>query len=158
FLLQARSGQWWVGTTEGIFVFPPVRTFSELSSARPIARYTTKDGLVQPVVFSLYEDSRGDIWISTMSRDGSETGLARWDRASNALRNMTHREGLPLLRDLLAESFQEDRAGDIWIGFNQRGIGRYKDGRFSIFGSDNGLPAGPISDLLLDHQGRLWIA
>jgi ligand-binding sensor domain-containing protein/two-component sensor histidine kinase len=156
FILRDHAGEWWIGTTDGIYVFPTVRDFSELQAARPRAIYTTKDGLAASVVFSLYEDSRGDIWISTTSSDGN--GLSRWERSSKTLRNMAGTEGLPSLKDVLPVSFQEDRAGNMWIGFSQRGIARYKDGRFTQIGSENGLPAGRVNDLLLDQQGRLWIA
>src|SRR5215813_1982220 len=158
FMLQDHLGEWWVGTLEGVYVFPSVSTFSQLGSVQPIAHYTTLDGLGERVVFCLHEDASGDVWISTISRDGSTASLARWERANNKLRNVANTDGLPLLKDLLAQAFQEDRAGNLWIGFNQNGIGRYKNGHFNLLGTNDGLPAGPINDLMVDSEGRLWIA
>ncbi|MBI3951602.1 MAG: hypothetical protein HY314_14215, partial [Acidobacteria bacterium] len=51
-----------------------------------------------------------------------------------------------------------DRAGHLWIGFSWGGLARYRDGRFSYFTTDDGVPAGWIYDLYVDHAGRLWIA
>ena len=53
--LQARNGDWWVGTGEGLYRFPPVNTSPTLSRA-PLAVYTTKDGLAAWQVFRLFED------------------------------------------------------------------------------------------------------
>jgi signal transduction histidine kinase len=46
----------------------------------------------------------------------------------------------------------------MWIGLSQQGIARYKDGHFTLFGTNDGLPPGRVNDLFLDRQGRLWIA
>lgn len=157
-ILEDHWGQWWVGTTDGVFVFPAVKTFSELAKVRAIAHYTKQNGLGEKVVFALHEDSQGNIWISTISKDGGSTRLARWERSSKTFQNIWSARGLPELKDLLAHAFQEDQSGNMWIGFNQRGIGRYKNGHFNLLGPGEGLPAGPINDLFLDQQGRLWIA
>ena len=79
-----------------------------LETARPAAEYTTKDGLALPVVHSLFEDSRGDVWISTMSSTGN--GLARWNHATRTVHDMAQSEGLPPLKDRLPCAFEEDRS------------------------------------------------
>ena len=43
----------------------------------PLAVYTTRDGLTAQQVFRLFEDSRGNIWISVIHP--SANGLGRWD-------------------------------------------------------------------------------
>jgi signal transduction histidine kinase len=60
------------------------------------------------------------------------------------------------LKDDLARSFAEDRAGNIWIGFNT-GLARYRAGAFTFFTTKDGLPPGPINYLYTDHAGRLWL-
>ena len=35
--LQASTGDWWVGTGEGLYRFPAVRDFTQLDTARPLA-------------------------------------------------------------------------------------------------------------------------
>ena len=130
-------------------------SFARLETARPAVEYTTKDGLASTVVHSLFEDSRGDVWMSTMSSIGN--GLARWDHATGTMRDMAPNAGLPQLKDRLPCAFEEDRSGDVWIGFEPGGVARYAADRFRIFTTADGLPGGEVSDLHVDRSGRLWI-
>ncbi len=155
-IIQARTGEWWFGTVGELYLFPRVSSFAELKNARPVTIHIPKDGLALPVVYSIYEDSRGDLWFSTVFSNGN--GLARWERATRTVRDMEHTGGLPPLKEKLAASFAEDRAGNVWLGFNQGGLARYAAGRFAVFTTDNGLPQGRINDLHLDREGRLWVA
>jgi signal transduction histidine kinase/ligand-binding sensor domain-containing protein len=152
--LRARNGDWWVGTGEGVYRFPARDHFVELRTARPLAVYTTKNGLVGQV-FRLFEDSRGDVWISSTS--AAMKGLARWEHSSERVQDMANSPGLPSLKEDLPISFGEDRSGNVWIGFN-RGLARYSRGAFTFFTASQGLPAGAIVDIHLDHSGRLWLA
>jgi ligand-binding sensor domain-containing protein/signal transduction histidine kinase len=154
--LQARSGEWWVGTGEGLYRFPASNRFAGLRSAQPLTRYTMKDGLAALQVFRLFEDSRGDIWISTIE-GGASNGLARWDAATGTLRDLGHSPGMPSLNEDLPRSFGEDASGNVWIGFNG-GLGRYSRGLFTYFTAAHGLPPGAIMAIHVDHSGRLWLA
>ena len=109
-----------------------------------------------PIVYSIYEDRRGDLWVSTFSTTGN--GLARWERATRTVRDLTGTEGLPSLKDNLAATFAEDRAGAVWVGFQPGGLARYAADRFTFFTIEDGLPSGRINDLHLDQAGRLWVA
>src|SRR2546425_684756 len=71
---------------------------------------------------------------------------------------MAHITGLPALKDRLPATFQEDRAGNVWIGFAQGELARYAADRFEVFTATDGLPAGRINALYLDSAGRLWVA
>ncbi len=154
--LQARSGEWWVGTGQGLYRFPAADRFSALKSVNPIVLYTTHDGLAAWQVYRLFEDSRGNVWISTV--DATTThGLARWEPASQRPRDLANSPGLPSLKDELARAFCEDAAGAIWIGFDNA-LARYADGAFTLFTSADGLPPGAIRDIHLDRSGRLWLA
>jgi ligand-binding sensor domain-containing protein len=154
--LQARNGEWWLGTGEGLYRFPATDDFAQLKNARPLAIYQTKEGLVgYQQVFRIFEDSRGDIWASTAA---APNGLARWERATGALfRDLADSSSLPSPAGDLARSFAEDATGNIWIGFGT-GLARYRDGRFTFFSAKDGLPAGAIQDIHSDHRGRLWLA
>src|SRR4029450_4905730 len=154
--LQARSGEWWVGTGQGLYRFPAADRFSALKSVHPIAVYTTHDGLAAWQVFRLFEDSHGNVWISTI--DATTTnGLARWEPASQRPRDLANSPGLPSLKDELPRAFCEDAAGSIWIGFNNA-LARYADGAFALFTPADGLPPGAIREIHLDRSGRLWLA
>ena len=153
--LRARNGEWWVGTGEGLYRFPPVERFAELEAARPRSVYTTNSGLAAPQVFRLFEDSQGNVWVSTIS--SSINGLARWEPRSGTIRDVSKSPGLPSFIGDRPRSFAEDRAHNVWIGFNHA-LARYADGGFTSFTARDGLPPGTINDIHVDQSGRLWLA
>jgi signal transduction histidine kinase/ligand-binding sensor domain-containing protein len=153
--LQTRDREWWVGTNAGLFRFAASNDFREIKNARPLAVYTVKDGLASQQIFRLFEDSHGNIWISTIS--ATMNGLAIWERSDGKLRDLTTLAGLPSLKDDLARSFGEDRNGQVWIGFDN-GLARYADGKFKFFTASDGLPSGAIKNIYPDPAGRLWLA
>jgi ligand-binding sensor domain-containing protein len=149
--LQARNGEWWVGGTGALCRFPAADNFDEIKKARPLAVYTKKDGIGE-VVYRLFEDAHGNVWVSTFS----STPLLLWERTSQAFQDLSTATGLPF-NDLQLRSFAEDRAGNVWIGMNGQ-IARYHDGSFTLFTAAAGVPPGPITSIYLDHAGRLWLA
>jgi signal transduction histidine kinase/ligand-binding sensor domain-containing protein len=153
--LQAKSGEWWVGTGRGLYRFPPSDHFMQLKTARPLAVYGTKDGLAAWQVFWLFEDSRGNVWVSTTS--ASTYGLALWEPLDGRLRDLAGAPGLPSLKDNLPRSFGDDRTGNVWIGFRS-GLARYTQAGFTFLTVSEGLPSGAINDIHLDRSGRLWLA
>ena len=151
--LQARNGEWWIGTGSGLYRFPATDRITQTKSARPLSIYQTADGLASLQVFRLFEDSTGAIWVSTI---GAPNGLARWHDSNVKLEDLAHATGLPSPNSDLALTFGEDRAGNIWIGFGG-GVARYRAGRFTFFTTNEGLPPGGIESIFSDHAGRLWL-
>lgn len=152
--LRARSGEWWIGTGEGLYLFPPVKNFADLKSAQPLAVYQL-NGAPFTMVYRLYEDSRGDLWVSVARGTGS--ALAKWDHRTRTLHDMAQTKGLPSVSENLPTAFQEDAHGDLWVGFNRGEVARYRSGQFSFFGMNDGAVTGRINDLYLDKNGHLWI-
>src|ERR1044072_3749095 len=152
--LQTRNGEWWVGTSDGLYHFPAATNFEDLKTARPLAIYTTKDGLAALQVFRLLEDVHGNVWISTIS--SAINGLARWNPATRKLEDLANIPGLPPTTNHLARIFGEDSAGNIWIGYSG-GVARFRQGVFTVFSVTDGLPAGAITQIYLDHKGRFWL-
>lgn len=146
-------GEWWVATSEGLLRFP-AGNFEALGGEASRITYTTRDGLRSNFIYQMFEDKRGDIWVSTRAAHANERGLSRWDRADNRFDTFSEKEDYPLGRS--PSSFAEDRAGNIWLGFYEGGLARYKDGRFTLFAEESGLPGGVITDLHIDRSGRLW--
>jgi ligand-binding sensor domain-containing protein/signal transduction histidine kinase len=153
--LEARTGEWWIAWGGGLYRFPRADSPAALKAARPIDAFANKE-LGGAEVYSIYEDARGDLWIATIAAPGN--GLFRWERATRTLRDIAHITGLPALKDRLPATFQEDRAGNVWIGFAQGELARYAADRFEVFTAADGLPAGRINALYLDREGRLWVA
>ena len=151
--LQARNGEWWIGTGSGLFRFAATDNFLQLKSKRPLNIYTTDDGLATMQVLRLFEDSSGDIWISTV---GAPNGLARWRHETAKLENFANALNLPNLNTDAAFAFREDASRNVWIGFSN-GVARFRDGNFSFFTAKDGLPPGGFQSVYLDHASRLWI-
>ncbi|HJY29325.1 MAG TPA: two-component regulator propeller domain-containing protein [Pyrinomonadaceae bacterium] len=153
--LQDRMQQWWIPANGGLFQFPHVRSMSDLATARPVKVFTSENGLSGNEPFRLYEDSRGDVWISIISTP-SHSYLNRWERATGKI--YTYSPEMAGRDDSAPTAFQEDRSGNLWIGFYWGGLARYRDGRFESFSKTDGVPAGMIRAFHLDQLGRLWIA
>jgi len=153
---EDHAGEWWLATGEGLCRLPHVARFEQLQYTRAKAIYTTRDGLADNQIFRVFEESRGDIWISTTGPK-SGNGLSRWQRSTGSLRHFSREPGLP--NDYyLPTVFREDRHGALWIGFFSGAVARYRDNHFQLFGRDEGITGGFVFDIFADHAGRLWIA
>ena len=152
-MFQDRRGEWWMNTGEGLVRYPRLTRIEQITHARPKAIYTTRDGLSANEVFRLFEDSRGDIWISTIGNPKSV--LTRWERATETFHRYTLADGVP---EAAPTAFCEDGSGNLWIGFYLGGLLRYATGRFTPFTKADGIPPGLVRGLYLDHAGRLWVA
>jgi ligand-binding sensor domain-containing protein len=150
---QDREGEWWVPTAHGLYRFPKTNQLDQLAHVQPKAVYTKKDGLPTADVFRLFEDAQGDLWIVTSS--AARNGLTRWERATGILHNYDEADGISHLG--LITGFCEDKAGNLWLS-SADGLIRFAAGRFTMFTTSSGLPAGWIFALYLDHASRLWVA
>jgi ligand-binding sensor domain-containing protein len=142
--LQDHTGEWWVPTGEGLFRYPASASCASIAHTPPTAIYTHRDGLPADEIFRLFEDSRGDLWMSV----GPST--VRWVRQTGTFERVSDRVNPPA-------AFAEDRAGNIWIGFYRGGIARWRAGELRVFETGDDVPAGFIQTLFVDSRGRLWI-
>ena len=153
--LLDHTGQWWLLTSRGLYRFAPVQRLEDLERRKP-SLYRNLDGLPGQSVYCMFEDSRGDLWISIRNPDHETSGLVRWQRSDETFHSFKDSEGMPPASS--AGSFAEDRTGNLWFGFYQGGLARYSAGRFQSFSAAEGLPKGFITTLYIDHMGRLWLA
>ncbi len=147
--LRDPGGDWWVPTFAGLFRFPAA-PFGRLGATPALRRYTRRDGLSSDMIYRLFEDSRGDLWIGLADRT-----LARWERRSDRIQSFSSADGIPSSYPM---AFAEDANGAVWIGFFGGGLARHREGRLVLFGEKDGLPPGSIRALHVDREGRLWIA
>src|SRR5262245_39353002 len=152
-MFHETAGEWWLTSDQGLVRYPRLTSLEQLERARPRAVYTEADGLPTNEIFRLFEDSRRDIWISTLGK--ANAALTRWDRASESFHTYPPVDGIP---EAAPTAFCEDSAGNLWIGFYAGGLLRYRDGRFVGFAGSDGVPPGIVRGLYLDHAQRLWIA
>jgi signal transduction histidine kinase/ligand-binding sensor domain-containing protein len=146
--LDSRN-EWWILTDARLYRFAG----SDLQ--RPLATYTSRDGLKSNLVFQIFEDKIGGIWVSVRTND-ENSGLARLERSENRFHTFSEADGLPAGK--APSSFAEDHNGAGWFGFYEGGITRYANHRFVEFTAADGLPEGTITDLHVDRAGRLWLA
>lgn len=100
-----------------------------------------------------YEDSHGHLWL------GDRSSLYRL-RDGQTLRH-TEQEGLPRHTRLRPQC--EDDAGGVWFAtgalfINGLGAVRFKDGRFQLYGRDEGLPVASYNQIIKDREGSIWFA
>jgi len=143
------ANEWWILTANGLY------RFAAGNLQTPLAIYDHKNGLAASDAFQIFEDSRGDIWLSQQPSRWEDHALYRLKRGEDKFYRFTEAEGLPAAK--AASSFAEDRNGNLWFGFYEGGLARFANGRFTEFTTKDGLPGALISDLLIDHLGRLWI-
>ncbi len=149
---QDASGDWWIATGHGLCRFARADSVERLAGARPKAIYTKRDGLAGDEIFTVFADSRQDVWIGTIGL-GTEDGLALLDHNTGRVRAFSEADGLP--RKPVPTAIAEDRAGDIWVGLYHGGMARYRHGRFTFFGEAQGVSGVPDA-LFTDSAGRLW--
>lgn len=153
--LQDVAGEWWAPTGEGLYRFPSVSRFLQIAKTRPKRVYNSKSGLPTDEVFSLFQDTKGDLWMGSISL--SLNGLTKWERSKDVLHTFSETDGLPS-KNVLPSAFGEDRTGSIWVGFNVGVVARYREGRFDVFTVSDGSPGGWIHAIYCDRSGRLWIS
>ena len=154
--LSGRQGEWWIGTRAGALRLRGVADMGQLHLARERRLFSTADGLAASVVFRLFQDSRGDVWIGTVG-EGKLNGLSRWERSSDTLHHYRTNEGLPDLHRHFVTAFAEDRSGALWVAFNSNGgLSRIRGGTIDRFSGDDIAQVGTVRNLLVGADGTLW--
>ncbi len=110
--------------------------------------WQTDAGLPNNSVTALAQTLDGYLWV------GTSNGLARFD----GLRFTTFRTlDNPELMSNRILCLHEDRRGGLWIGTDQGGLARYREGRFSAFTTAEGLSANAVLCLGTDENEALWV-
>jgi PAS domain S-box-containing protein len=187
-MLAARDGSVWFATLNGLnrLSHGQVAVYRQHRTAR--GQEVVGSGLPDEGVGSLFQDSRGRIWVSTLtgigyletdhfvptSAPGGLVGSITMDASGNLW--IANRE-LGLLRLSQDNVFppipwatfgRKDPAvvlatdplhGGLWLGFLRGGIVWFRDGHIrSSYSAIDGLGEGPINQLRFDSEGALWIA
>jgi signal transduction histidine kinase/ligand-binding sensor domain-containing protein len=136
-LFEDRHGRIWVSTN---------REFGYLEKDRFIPISTVPGGWV----FSIVEDTAGDIWIVNQQH-----GLMR-------LRGEVVEQipwGALGRRDLVLIAIADPRQGGIWLGFETGDIAYFSGGQLRMtYSARDGLGAGEIFNFRFDPEGALWTA
>jgi signal transduction histidine kinase/ligand-binding sensor domain-containing protein len=178
-VLAARDGSVWLSTLKGL----------EHWNNGYITTYSKREGKLNGHgPNSLFQDSRGRIWVSTLGGvgylendrfvsvsgvPGGAAGIAE-DTAGNVwIANQDFGlfqllRGSVVQRILWAKLGHKDFAyalaadplqGGLWLGFFQGGITYFKDGQVrASYSAVDGLGEGIVNGLRLDRDGTLWAA
>jgi ligand-binding sensor domain-containing protein len=136
-LLQDKTGNIWLATWQGIMRY----------DGKVFTNYTLKNDLIKFHVFSLFEDSKGNLWFGT-----ARGGLYRYNGKSFTL--FTTKDGLA---DNTVSCMTEDKEGNIWFG-TENGASRYDGKTFTNFTTQNGLSGNNINSIIQDKTGKLWFS
>ena len=177
-ILRTRDDSVWVGTDGG--------GLNRIRDGR-IRVFTARDGLGSDYIGPLFEDLEGCLWaggdgyVSRIKGDRVTTyrtdakGESRFvsligeDEQGRLLVGVGDQ---PLLRfdsgrtlpyDAATDrgqyrfSVMRDRKGALWFG-TVEGLGRFHDGRYTLYTEKDGLPDDTVHSVYEDGQGALWIA
>ena len=149
---QARNGEWWFPTGDGLFRFPAAERVENLAGGAARAVYDNKGALGCNDIFRTYEDSAENVWVSCWGPPDAR--LVRWNRRTGTFRQWTAADGWDTPE--VAAAIRESTGGHTWLATNSN-VYRFRDDHFESFALQKGLPA-LVRDLYIDHAGRIWIA
>jgi ligand-binding sensor domain-containing protein len=135
-LFEDRRGRIWASTN---------REFGYLERDRFIPIRTMPPGYV----FSIVEDSEGDLWIMNQQRGVLRLrGEAVQEFSWAALGRTDH----------VTSAIADPRRG-IWLGFKQGGVAHFSGDKFAaVYSERDGLGAGEIHQFRFDSSSALWAA
>ncbi len=160
-VLTACAGdRWWTASNHGLLELRAPGASTQDASL--IRAYRISDGLPADDVAHVFQDSHGNIWFSTLPivaypLPGQRTGLAVWEKSTGRVRRFSEADGLPPLDSFAVLSIYEDRTGQIWVGLYRSDVARFRQGRFEILATRDGVPEGGIRVFHQDRAGRLWL-
>lgn len=111
----------------------------------PFKTFSSDDGLIQSLVFAIYQDQKGYLWF------GTSAGVSRYDGHS-----FTNYSREFQLNDPVVRSIAEDNEGRIWFGTGS-GLSSFDGKNFENYGLSEGLPDQDVRALLFQEDVGLWV-
>jgi signal transduction histidine kinase/ligand-binding sensor domain-containing protein len=129
-IYRDRTGNLWFGASPGLVLAATKEKFLERATIR-----------------CMTEDADGVFWV------GSNDGLFR--RREGKFERLSLPGGLehqPVI------ALYADKNHALWIGTEKNGLGRWKDGRYTAYTTQQGLWSDEIFEILEDDRGWLWMS
>jgi signal transduction histidine kinase/CheY-like chemotaxis protein/ligand-binding sensor domain-containing protein len=148
---QDPDGVLWFGTDTGL------SRYSEQGAGGTVTNYTTSNGLLPGMVWSVCRDASGALWVGTVGDNG---GVSRFD--GGTWTHFTRTNGCPmhLVKKIVAQT-----NGTVWAcgAFAAPGaqvpgpdVVRITGTTFTSFGQKDGLPGDIILTMAEDKSGGMW--
>lgn len=142
-LLVTKDHKLFIGTFDGLGCL-------DLDTENFVSTLGTNRLLAGIVVYSLFEDNKGNLWI------GTSQGLKKMNRSTKAITSFDTDHGLPSNR---IWAIRGDKMGDLWLSTN-RGLSKMdvKTSTFTNFYSSDGLQGNEFSRgaSLISSSGELY--
>lgn len=110
--------------------------------------WNDRTGLPSNSVLDVLQDKEGYIWLA------SYDGLIRFDGRSFSVFTKESRNGF---HSNSARVLAVDGDGTLWVGTNTDGLFSLKNGIFTAYGKNEGLPDLSVRALGFDIFGKLWV-
>lgn len=146
------KGTLWVGSNRGLFIFD--RATATFTQFIPHGRDAENFNSIKINV--IFEDKNQTLWIGTF-----DDGLKSIEYGTNELTNYRHDPENPTsLGSNAVMCMYQDSSGALWIGTHGGGLDRFepKNGVFTHFTENEGLPNNVIYGILEDESGNLWLS
>lgn len=149
-VLKDRAGNIWMGSSwdSGMYIYRGAHFISVINSKE----------LSKSVVNNIYEDKKGNIWMSTGEKNSGEgSGVFCYDGKS--ITQFTAKDGLcsaSPFRHNFVSCIAEDDMGKLWFG-GYGGLCNYDGKRFTNFTSRTGFNEQPVNCIIKTKEGNLWV-
>ncbi|MBC7926541.1 MAG: hypothetical protein H7039_12870 [Bryobacteraceae bacterium] len=178
-MLEDRKERLWVITSSANGGLASIQNMT-------VKRYGPKEGAPASGILTIFEDSRGVVWLGTRSgicELREESFVCAGSTNAEAIAIANDAEGALLVADAetrrvlrfsggtLQPAFTQsnreafttrrllrDRDGNVWAGTAGQGLLRIRNGRVESFRRLQGLSSDTIHSLYEDREGSLWLA
>jgi ligand-binding sensor domain-containing protein len=109
--------------------------------------WTADTGLPQNSVRAILQTRDGYLWVATLD------GVARFDGVRFRIFDRSNTPGINSNRFI---ALYEHRNGDLWMGTGDGGVTRLRQGEFTSYTTEHGLPSLHNPTIFGDDSGGVW--
>ncbi len=145
--LEDRKGNFWIGTIGGLLKYVPDKT----GKGGDYFHFTANEGLSESPVGTLFEDSKGNIWMCIWGG-----GAVKYDQTKETFSYYSEEQGL---KSNGVVSILEDKSGNIWFGMlsdEKGGLSKFDGKTFTNYGKAQGIGSRDVFTIVQDKKQNFW--